>query len=226
MRKALLIVLALVLVASVFVSCSSDPETVTITFNPGEAPTQSPYTQKVIVGLDTQLSKNKFTYEGYSLVGWSMSPTGGLDFQDEGTINTDKDLNLYAVWSLDYHITIVPASGGSLESAVHTYIVSDNNQAIGLNFHPDENYYLEKISLEGSGNTSAFVLLFSLLIPADSTGDIVITPTFKYKPDNVNYVDADWNNTSVVLTNKSVSSANYSLVSKKLTKWSAGYYVV
>ena len=84
--------------ASVFVSCSSDPKTVTVTFNPGDGP-GNPYTQSVRSGVATKLEKNKFTFDGYTCVGWSLSPTGGHDYNDEDSVILTADLTLYAVWS-------------------------------------------------------------------------------------------------------------------------------
>ena len=68
MKKSLLIVLALALMATVFVSCSNEPKNVTVTFIPGDATGQT-YTQAIPAGVATKLEKNRFENPGYAFNG-------------------------------------------------------------------------------------------------------------------------------------------------------------
>ena len=229
MRKSLLsvfVVLAVLLVASVFVSCSDDPKVTyyTFTFHPGFAEGEV-YTQSVVAGTETKLDPNKFTFEGFSFIGWAKSPSGEVVFSDEEPLTATSDLNLFAIWSQQYPITIKEAEWGSVVSSQSYYLESDELQFIRLEYKPDENYYLDEISLKGSKNTSAFIFIFDLMIMPDSAGEIVITPTFKYKPD-VKYMKAEWDGKDVQLTEDTKPSADYTLVSTKQTKWVSGWYVV
>lgn len=223
MRKAFLIIMAVLLVATVFVSCKHDPETVTVTFNPGGGAGE-PYSQEVVIGQNVRLNPNKFTKEGSSFIGWSMSPTGGLDYADNDTVNLTSNLSLFAVWAETYEIKVIAAAGGTLVPAETSYNVSDITEVVKLNITPDENYYLGSVSLAGSDNTSAFYGFHTLFIPMKSKGDIIITPTFKEKPALVSYIDAEWNSSAVVTDAK--TQAAYSLVRNDSTSWTEGWYVL
>lgn len=226
MRKALLILLALALVTAVFVSCSNDPKTVTVTFDPGDA-WGEPYTQAVVSGVRTKLVANKFTYDSYGFAGWSMSPTGGHDYDDEDTVTLTSDLTLYATWSELYSIKATATDHGTITPVVDSYIVRGTSQIINLDITLDEGYYLAGVDLTGSDNIEAFYLFHTVFIPMDSTGDIVVTPEFSAKQAEVGYVDAEWNDSAVVLTNKVIENYGYSLVTKDLTSWANGnWYVV
>lgn len=224
MRKALLIVLALALVTSVFVSCDNGPKTVTVTFYPGSGEGAA-YTQTVGYGVATQLEANKFTNEGYEFVCWSKSPTGGHDFNDQDMVTLTKDLELYAMWTQLYTITVTEVTGGKVKADEASYVISENMQVVGLDITPDEGYYLGGVRLTGSDNTEAVYLFHSILIPMDSVGDILITPVFKEIPPTVDYLNASWDGSKVETTSETVSS--YYLVTKNLKEWTDGkWYVV
>ena len=218
MRKALLILLALVLVASVFVSCNNDPKTVTVTFNPGDAP-GDPYTQNVPIGVATKLTANSFTYDGHGFVCWSMSPSGGDDFSDQQTVTLTENLKLYAMWGDLYKITVEESEKGEVIPAEDSYIVSDKRQTVLLQVTPDKDYYLSGISLENSDNEEAYSRFFIIYIPKNSTGDIVITPIFEEKPDEVNFVNAKWEDSQVKTNSDTKNKADYSLVHTYSNNW-------
>ena len=225
MRKALLILLALVLVASVFVSCNNDPKTVTVTFNPGDAP-GDPYTQNVPIGVATKLKANSFTYDGYRFLGWSLSPTGGDDYNDEETVTITENLKLYAVWGELYSITGGEATGGKLIPVEDSYVESDKSQYVRVNVIHDEDHYLSAVDFTGSENTDAYFALFRVIIPAETTGEIVMTPVFTEKPASVEYVDAKWEDSTVKTETKYKSKNDYSLIHTYSTNLSNGWYVV
>ena len=226
MRKALLILLALALVTSVFVSCNNDPKTVTVTFNPGNAEGE-PYTQTVVIGVSTKLTENKFKNEGYGLVGWSLSPTGGHDYDNEEEVTLTSDLNLFAVWSKLYYIHAGETEEGTVTPIFGTYMESDKDLFVSVRAIPkNDDYYLSAVNLNGSENKAAdfYDYYFKIFIPRHTTGDITINPTFTEKPASVNYLKAEWNGTEVVTSDQSCTV--YSLVHSYTTYWKAGWYVV
>ena len=196
-----------------------------ITFNPGDT-TGVSYTQEVECGQQVKLDPNEFSKEGYRFMGWSMSPTGGLDYLDEDTVKIDMDINLYAIWSKLYEITVVGAEGGTLVPKVSEYVVSDSRQIIPLTITPAENHIFKSVKLDGSENEKAFYLALMLIIPEESTGKIVITPEFRDKPSSLEYVDAIWEDSQVKTETKTLTSDKYALVSKNGTNWNGGWRVV
>ena len=227
MRKALLILLALTLVTSVFVSCNNDPKTVTVTFNPGDAEGE-PYTQAVLKGVSTKLTESKFTKEGYGFVGWSLSPTGGHDYDNEDAVTLTSNLSLYALWSKLYYIHAGKTEEGTVTPIIGAYMESDKDLFVSvISTSKDANYYLSGISLEGSENKAAdfYKYYFKIFIPRHTTGDIKINPTFVEKPASVNYRKAEWDGTKLVITDTSWTGT-YSLVHSDTTEWNNGWYVV
>lgn len=225
MKKALLILLALALVTSVFVSCDNGPKTVTITFKPGDAEGNA-YTQTVVAGAVSRLRANEFENDGYGFVGWSLSPTGGHDYDDESFVSPTSDLTLYAMWSELYTITVEPADNGKIVSAVDSYIADETTRIIKLDIKPDEGYYLSTVKLTDSDNVEAFYMFQTIVIPMDSTGDIVLTPVFSKRLQDVPYVDATWDGSKVVLENRTIDNYGYSLVTKYQTSWTDGHWYV
>lgn len=227
MKKSLLKVLALALMATVFVSCSNEPKNVTVTFIPGDATGQT-YTQAIPAGVATKLEKNRFENPGYAFNGWSLSPTGGNDYPDEGSVIFAADTNLYAVWTKIYSITGGEATGGKLIPEKVSYIERYEIQSVKMIIEHDEDHYLSDVSFAGSKNTQAFFFLSRLVIPADSTGDIVMTSVFEEKPVTVSYLSVEWDaeKSEVVEKTMTVKSSDYRLVHSSTKGLSDGIYVV
>jgi len=106
---------------------------VVITFN-GNGATQGNYQQSVLKNADTALTPNTFTrywtwqwssldspynFTGYfEFLGWATRPDGDVVYPDGAVINTETDLNLYAVWIWTYitiHFEIYFPGFGSME---------------------------------------------------------------------------------------------------------------
>ena len=164
MKKALLIVLTVALVASVFVSCGGDPA-------PGPTPEPTP------------------------------------------TV---------------YNVTLNKSAGGKAYLEKTSYTSADDLQAIKLSIYPDEGFVSAGVSLAGSDNTEAMCLFLNLLIPANSTGDIVITPKFKEKPAGIEYIEASWNasESKVERTTEEIDEGSVTLVTTDTKTWSDEWYVV
>lgn len=71
--------------------------TVTFDANGGEG---SMDVQTFVVGVDTRLTANAFTREGYKFTGWNTASDGsGASYADEGAIiDLQEDITLYAQW--------------------------------------------------------------------------------------------------------------------------------
>jgi len=185
MRKALLIILAVLMVSCLFVSCNTEPKTATITFNPGDAEGDV-YKQEILCGVETELDKNKFEYPGFQFVGWAKTSGGEVVYKDLDKIVLNSNITLYAVWTQIYNIEVAKdVTGGKMEAKETSYVVSDSPQVIALKATPDDNYYFAGVSTEGSENKDAFSVLGTLLIPQNSKGNIKLTPVFRAKTEYV-----------------------------------------
>ena len=222
MKRTILVLLAVLLSVSVFVSCNMDP-TVTVTFHAGDG-AGSPYTQKVKPGVDTSLTENRFTFEGFVFAGWSTTEGGGVKYTDKAVINISENMDLYAVWSEVYTIKVATVTGGTLTTDITSYTISDSMIRVHLDITPDTGYHLDKISLEGSENTKAYHFAHRLIIPTNSTGDIIITPTFEENPETVKYIERTWDGSKIVAEEKEIDT--YEVVQKSVTDWKNGWLVL
>ena len=73
----------------------------TVSFN-ANGGTGAPGNQTKWYGTILTLSSAKPTRTNYEFLGWSTSPTGGVDYQPGGQYGADADVTLYAVWKLLY----------------------------------------------------------------------------------------------------------------------------
>ncbi len=90
----------------------------TITFMPnGGSGTMDD--QIVETGVTTALDANSFTRINYEFEGWTTNPDGTGDrYADQGNVNTDKDITLYAKWKqIAYAITYDANGGGGTQMA-------------------------------------------------------------------------------------------------------------
>ena len=70
----------------------------TVTFNAnGGAGTMTP--QNFQPGVSQRLRNNAFTRTGYVFAGWSSTPTGALQFDNNQNITITANHNLYAIWT-------------------------------------------------------------------------------------------------------------------------------
>lgn len=67
--------------------------------------TEDTATQKIFGGKGT-LKANTFTCEGKIFAGWATSADGAVVYADGAAITTETDLDLYAVWSDAYTVTL------------------------------------------------------------------------------------------------------------------------
>lgn len=98
MKSKFYIFAAIVITMTAFLGCNR-PETYTVTFNPnGGTGTMQP--QTFTEGEAQALTRNAFTYDGYTFTGWNTVQGGsGISYPDGQTITATMDMTLYAQWT-------------------------------------------------------------------------------------------------------------------------------
>ena len=97
-------------------------EALVVTFHANNG-TEDTATQKIFGGKGT-LKANTFTCEGKIFAGWATSADGAVVYADGAAITTETDLDLYAVWSDAYTVTL---RNGDTD----TTVLVPQNSAIG-----------------------------------------------------------------------------------------------
>ncbi len=130
MRKAFTIILAALLLLSVFVSCNQDDlvddlfnSSVHVTFN-SNGGSGSMAVQEMKGRSATALSANAFTKEGYMFLEWNTEADGsGTAYADGASVSLDSDITLYAQW-IDTS-SIILSSTTQLSNGTNYSIISD-----------------------------------------------------------------------------------------------------
>ena len=103
-------------------------EALVVTFHANNG-TEDTATQKIFGGKGT-LKANTFTCEGKIFAGWATSANGTVVYEDGAAITTETDLELYAVWSDAYTVTL---RNGDTD----TTVLVPQNSAIGSRIPAD-----------------------------------------------------------------------------------------
>ena len=103
-------------------------EALVVTFHANNG-TEDTATQKIFGGKGT-LKANPFTCEGKIFAGWATSADGAVVYEDGAAITTETDLDLYAVWSDAYTVTL---RNGDTD----TTVLVPQNSAIGSRIPAD-----------------------------------------------------------------------------------------
>ena len=103
-------------------------EALVVTFHANNG-TEDTATQKIFGGKGT-LKANTFTCEGKIFAGWATSADGAVAYADGAAITTETDLELYAVWSDAYTVTL---RNGDTD----TTVLVPQNSAIGSRIPAD-----------------------------------------------------------------------------------------
>ena len=158
MRKGLVLLLAVLLCAVLFVSCSQDKNRAVIYFNSnGGYGHMNP--QPVTKGEETTLNANEFARTGWHLDHWNTTVTDmeGHRYPDGGQITVQQDTTLYAQWTANkYTVKYEPGEGtGTMPDQEFTYHeaqpLSENKFAkpadkefISWKVKDSDRYYMEK----------------------------------------------------------------------------------
>ena len=103
-------------------------EALVVTFHANNG-TEDTATQKIFGGKGT-LKANTFTCEGKIFAGWATSADGAVAYEDGAAITTETNLELYAVWSDAYTVTL---RNGDTD----TTVLVPQNSAIGSRIPAD-----------------------------------------------------------------------------------------
>ena len=182
MRKASIIILAVLLALFAFVSCDQsvgDLFGFDLMFNAnGGTGSMEPV---FIKGSSTTAPASAYTRTGYTFTGWNTEHDGsGTEYKVGDVINGYDTLSikLYAQWVANtYHITIGSSQHGYASALTYQYKTDEvNEQAIPLNIFPYEGYRFSYFTI--TGGASVDVNNGYLLIPAGNASDITVTPSF------------------------------------------------
>lgn len=85
-------------------------------------------------GQAKELTANKYKRTGYTFRGWSTTQNGTIKYKDKENVvslTTNKNYNLYAVWSpITYKITY-ELNGGTLDNKITTYKITTDDIKLG-----------------------------------------------------------------------------------------------
>ena len=114
-------------------------ETYTVTFD-ANGGTGTMEAQTFTEGESQALTRNAFTYDGYTFSGWNTVQSGsGASYTDGQTITATADLTLYAQWKSNTAIVTFNANGGSGEMAPQTFTIG-TPQVLSANSFTWENH--------------------------------------------------------------------------------------
>ena len=161
MKKYYLMIFAIVtLTGMLAISGCKKKETYMVTFNPnGGTGTMS--AQTFTEGEAQALTRNAFTYDGYTFTGWNTVQGGsGASYSDQQTITATADMTLYAQWTSNGMITsntvtvTFDANGGTGEMGSQTFTIG-TAQALNANTFTRENHLYSgwNTSADGSGTS-------------------------------------------------------------------------
>ena len=155
MKKFYLMIFAIISLAGMLaISGCKKKETYTVTFN-ANGGTGTMSAQTFTEGEAQALTRNAFTYDGYTFIGWNTVQGGsGASYTDGQTITATADLTLYAQWKSNTAIVTFNANGGTGEMAPQTFTVG-TAQALSTNTFTRENYNYKNwnTAADGSGTT-------------------------------------------------------------------------
>ncbi len=137
MKKSLVILVALLTLAMVFVSCGEEPEaaikyTVTYNANGGEGSIES---KTVTSGTKITLAENTFTKTGYHSDKWAFGTADDALTQDANTeYEVTGDVTLYAVWEAnEYYVDCYPNGGTGEKEYVRNTLKYDEESTLYTN---------------------------------------------------------------------------------------------
>ena len=155
MKKFYFMIFAIVTLAGMLaISGCKKKETYTVTFN-ANGGTGTMAAQTFTEGEAQALTRNAFTYDGYTFTGWNTVQGGsGASYTDGQTITATADMTLYAQWASNTVTVTFDANGGTGEMAPQAFTVG-TAQALSTNTFTRENYNYKNwnTAADGSGTT-------------------------------------------------------------------------
>ncbi len=168
MKKFYLMIFAIISLAGMLaISGCKKKETYTVTFNPnGGTGTMS--AQTFTEGEAQALTRNAFTYDGYTFTGWNTVQGGsGASYTDGQTITATADMTLYAQWTSNgtnptpgptpgNTVTVTfDANGGTGEMAPQTFTIG-TAQALAGNMFSYDIFHFQNWNTAADGTGTSY----------------------------------------------------------------------
>ena len=181
MKKYAFLLFAIISLAGMLaISGCNRPETYIVTFNSnGGAGTMA--AQTFTEGEAQALTRNAFTYDGYTFTGWNTVQGGsGTSYADGQTITATADMILYAQWTSNgtnptpgpapsNTVTVTfNANGGTGEMTPQTFTVG-TAQALSANTFTRENHLYSGWNTSSDGSGTAYRNLQEITISESIT---------------------------------------------------------
>lgn len=153
----------------------------TVKYNPNGAD-GSMLNQPMFYGLQYLLTSNSFTKDGYNFLGWAKTADGFVEFNDceqvsNLSLNNNDVITLYAVWQkITYSIS---SPNSQIEFDCSSYSPLAEIQAIEIYFNISGQTQLTSIDILGYVGEKPYIIENFLFIPANTTGNLIITATLK-----------------------------------------------
>ena len=109
----------------------------------GNGSTSGEMTDMVIKSDHTDiLSSNLFEKKGYTFIGWSTTPTGEVEYEnnDEYLMGLDSEYTLYAVWEANENILHFNGNGSTSGEMTDMVIKSDHTDILSSNLFEKKGY--------------------------------------------------------------------------------------
>ena len=138
MRKITIIILAALLLLTVFVSCNheeivDEAFTFTITFIGNDPAYDETAIQKIGKGISIGLRRNALKREGYVLVGWNSEADGSGTYYSNGQrVSFDGDVTLYAQWAMALTSETTTLTDGNTYS-FDSDVINENRMTVNGN---------------------------------------------------------------------------------------------
>lgn len=148
---------------------------VKINFHANDGEGDTIQTIQIASGVPCDLPLNSFLRDGYTFAGWGEGAEGPVVYDDGGSITSEEEVELYAIWSpVDYEITFASVEGGSADVAPSVYNISKEDQTAELTAYEDAGYVIDS----WTASNGAYVSDSKVVIPAGTYGDIEVVPEF------------------------------------------------
>jgi len=161
--------------------------------------------QTVVIGTQAKLKANSFTLFGGTFLGWALTPSGTLKYQNEAVVEDQSkgtELTLYAIWN-DNAVTLNGATISAKRD--HLYSVVQNGGIYRMNLTQNES--IAPMTFTNGGKTNITIIIKGIdemrTINLASNGALVTISTgvTLILDENVTLTGRSNNNNSLVVVN-------------------------
>lgn len=171
MKKASLLITALLVLACIFVSCDNsgkiEKEKYTVTFD-SNGGTGTMSSEVFVAGEPKALSANTFENGGRPFAGWSTDIYPDIEYTDQQVITPTSNMKLYAVWGDDFTGRWVA------DDSSNSYVVFDGVDGFSFDIILGDN-----VEFKGNGTylkEDEIVQPLFIPVPRNSLGFVITEP--------------------------------------------------